>query len=209
MRILFQGDSVTDCDRRRDDEKNMGGGYPLLVKSELGFDFPGKYEFYNKGIGGNRVVDVYARIKNDILYLKLDVMSILVGVNDVWHQLHPIPNGIAADKYFKIYCMLIEEVKQALPDIKIMIMEPFALNCQSRKDDWDYFSKEVPKRAQMAKKVAEKYGLMYIELQSKFDEAVKMCPSEYWLADGVHPTPMGHELIKRQWIEAFWQLVKD
>ena len=203
MRILFQGDSITDFGRIKTDEKDMGMGYPLLVKSELGFDYPGEYEFFNRGINGNRIVDIYARMKSDILYLKPDVMSILVGTNDAWHDIYPIPNGVDTEKYFKVYCMLIEEIKQALPDIRIMIMGSFVLNCPSREQDWDYLSREVSKRAEMAKKVAEKYGLEFIELQSAFDNAAKICPGEYWLADGVHPTPMGHELIKRKWIEVF------
>ncbi|MBQ9920892.1 MAG: lysophospholipase, partial [Clostridia bacterium] len=86
MRILFQGDSITDAGRARDNDINLGTGYPMLVKATLGFEEPGKYEFFNRGISGNRVVDLYARIKNDIINLKPDVMSILIGVNDVWHE---------------------------------------------------------------------------------------------------------------------------
>ena len=84
MRILFQGDSITDVGRTRDNNDiAMGSGYPLLVKGALGLDNPGKMEFINRGISGNRIVDVYARIKRDIINLKPDVMSILIGVNDV------------------------------------------------------------------------------------------------------------------------------
>lgn len=124
MKILFQGDSITDACRDRENDDIIGVGYPLLVKAKFGFEFPGKYEFVNKGISGNRIVDVYARIKRDIINLKPDIMSVLVGVNDVWHEV-AVQNGVDADKYFKIYDMLISEIKDALPNIKIMIMEPF------------------------------------------------------------------------------------
>ncbi len=203
MRILFQGDSITDVGRARDNIEDMGRGYPLFVKSDLGLDFPGQYVFINKGISGNRVVDLYARIKNDIINLKPDVMSILIGVNDVWHELAESPNGVCADKFFKIYCMLIEEIKEALPDIKIMILEPFVLPARATVDNWDFFRDEVKLRSEMAKKVADKYGLTFIPLQKGFDELVKLEEPSYWLSDGVHPTPYGHQYIKREWIKAF------
>ena len=93
MKILFQGDSITDCGRSRENNINVGTGYALLVKSALGFEEPAAHEFLNRGISGNRIVDVYARIKKDIINLKPDVMSLLIGVNDVWHETGDSPNG--------------------------------------------------------------------------------------------------------------------
>lgn len=203
MRILFQGDSITDAGRARGDDANVGLGYPHLVKASLGFEEPGKYEFFNRGISGNRVVDLYARIKADIINLAPDVMSVLIGVNDVWHEFAPSPNGVDAEKFYKIYDMLIEEVRAAFPDIKIMIMEPFALKCTATEMHWPDFDTEVKKRAEMAKKLSEKHGLIFIPLQAGFDELAKKECAGYWLADGVHPTAMGHEYIKNEWIKAF------
>ncbi len=203
MRILFQGDSITDAGRSREDNYNLGRGYPLLVEAELGLKEPAKYEFLNRGISGNRIVDLYARIKADIINLKPDVMSILIGVNDVWHELSDNPNGVSADKFFKIYSMLIDEVMEALPNIKIMILEPFVLKACSTEGRWEEFDTEVRKRAAMAKKVAEKYGLPFIPLQEGFDELCKSAPESYWLGDGVHPTPKGHAFIKNQWLACF------
>lgn len=176
--ILFQGDSITDCGRNREDVSSTGVGYVHMVKGELGCEYPGEYEFINKGISGNRIVDVYARIKKDIINLKPEYLSLLIGVNDVWHELGGKHNGVAADKFEKIYDMLITEILEALPNVKIMIMEPFVLE-------------------------AEKYGLSFIALQDKFNEACKLAPASYWLRDGVHPTPMGHWIIKNEWIKAF------
>lgn len=202
--ILFQGDSITDAGRSREDDNNLGGGYPHLVKATLGFEHPEEYKFINRGISGNRVVDLYARIKVDIINLKPDVMSILIGVNDVWHEFD-IQNGVDAEKYYKIYSMLIEEIKAALPDIKIMILEPFTLCGDGNRNYYEDFRAEVEKRAEKAKQIAEKYNLTFIPLQKKLDEADKIAPG-YWLRDGVHPTEMGHELIKREWIKAFQTL---
>jgi lysophospholipase L1-like esterase len=206
--ILFQGDSITDAGRSREADSVVGHGYPVLVKAWLGYEYPEQYRFLNRGIGGNRVVDLYARMKEDILNLKPDYMSILIGVNDVWHELKR-GQGVDAEKYEKIYSMLIEEVLEALPDIKIMILEPFVLEAsatQSTEENpqqWETFSAEVRKRAGKAKAVAEKYGLTFVPLQEKFDEVAKNTANDYWLVDGVHPDAMGHEVIKREWLKAF------
>lgn len=206
--ILFQGDSITDAGRSREDDNNLGIGYPTLIKGELDYTFPESYILYNRGISGDRVVDLYARIKADIINLKPDVMSILIGVNDVWHEID-FYNGVSADKYFKIYCMLIEEIKEALPNVHIMILEPFVLKASATEERWDLFQTEVKKRAEYAKKVAETYNLTFIPLQEKFNNVSKLASSEFWLSDGVHPTTAGHELIKREWLSAFkeriWQ----
>ncbi len=206
MRILFQGDSITDAGRARDNDVNVGLGYPHLVKAALGFAEPAKHEFFNRGISGNRVVDVYARIKCDIINLKPDVMSMLIGVNDVWHEFAASPNGVSAEKYFKIYDMLIEEVKAELPNIKILILEPFVLKASSTEGNWDAFHSEVLKRAVMAKKIAEKHSLPFIPLQNGFEKLAKTAPADYWLSDGVHPTAMGHEFVKNEWLKAFYAL---
>ena len=133
------------------------------------------------------------------------VMSILIGINDVWHEVGH-KNGVSAEKFFKIYSMLIEEIQEALPEIKIMILEPFVLKASATEEEWEVFKSETLKRGQMAKKIAETYNLKYIPLQDKFNEAEKLAPAEYWLADGVHPTYSGHELIKREWIKAYKEL---
>ena len=159
MKILFQGDSITDAGRVRDNDINVGTGYPLFIKAALNLEAPGKYEFVNRGISGNRIVDVYARIKKDIINVKPDVMSILIGINDVWHEYTDSPNGVDADKFYKIYDMLISEVKEALPDIKIMIMEPFVIPARATEENWELFHTETLNRAEMAKKIAEKYNL--------------------------------------------------
>ncbi len=204
--ILFQGDSITDAGRSREDARMLGTGYPLLVKAELAFENPDEYDFFNYGISGNRIVDLYARLKRDIINVKPDVMSILIGVNDVWHEFGDSPNGVDAEKFYKIYSMLIEEVKEALPDLKIMILEPFALCGRGNEAYWEEFREEVKLRAKMARRIAEEYNLTFIPLQEKFDEAARYGGNDYWLGDGVHPTTAGHELIKREWIRGFEKL---
>lgn len=201
-RILFQGDSITDADRSREDNRNVGRGYPVLISAELGYENPGEYEFLNRGVSGSNVVGLYEKSKKDIINLKPDVISVLIGVNDVWHEIDE-QNGVDEEKFYKIYSMLIEEVKEALPDVKIIILEPFVLKGEATASHWEYFCRETKKRAAKAKMIAEKYNLSFVSLQEKFNEAEKRAVSQYWLFDGVHPTSAGHELIKREWIKVF------
>ena len=206
--ILFQGDSITDALRSRDSDWFAGNGYPTLVAGRLGYEEPGKYTFLNRGISGNRVVDLYARIKKDLINLRPDVLSILIGVNDVWHE-EEIQNGVDAVKFERIYDMLLDEVQEALPGIRLLILEPFVLlgsateNTPEHPARWEYFRDETPLRAAAARRVAERHGADFVPLQHLFDEACKKAPAEYWLRDGVHPTAMGHELIAREWMKAF------
>ena len=200
--ILFQGDSITDAGRSKEDDHNVGNGYPGLVKGELMLEYPRQYTIYNRGVSANRIVDLYARMKEDIVNLNPDILSVLIGVNDVWHE-YTSKNGITENKYYKIYSMLIEEVKDALPSVKIMIMEPFVLKASATEYHWEEFRYGVQKRAEKAKKVAEDFNLLFLPLQDKFDEAAKLVSADYWLKDGVHPTMAGHQLIKREWIKTF------
>ncbi len=206
--ILFQGDSITDAGRSRDNDRNAGHGYATLVKAYLGFEKPGAYTFYNRGVSGNRVLDLYARIVKDVLLLRPDYMSVLIGVNDIWHGLDH-NNGTGARRYEKVYDTFISEIREELSDTKIMILEPFILpgsateNREDQPDRWENFSGGVYELAGIARKIAEKHGLPFVELQSKFDAACEKQPPAYWLADGVHPTATGHELIKREWLKTF------
>jgi lysophospholipase L1-like esterase len=206
IKYLFQGDSITDANRDRDDERIgseiFGYGYPLLFASDVLKNNKGKYEFLNRGISGDRIVDVYARIKCDIINLKPDVMSILIGVNDVWHELNE-QNGVDTPKFEKVYSMLIEEIKEALPDIKIIILEPFVLYGEGSKRYYDDFRKGVEEKAAVAKRVADKYNLAFVPLMKQFDDAASDGDTKYWTTDGVHPTAAGHQLIKEELLKAF------
>lgn len=206
--ILFQGDSITDSNRNNEWGHNYGFGYATMVAGALSFENPYCYDFVNKGVSGNRIVDLYARMKKDILNFKPDYLSILIGVNDVWHEIAE-KNGVDAVKFEMVYGMLIEELMAALPDLKIMILEPFVLpgeatDPEDKPQRWPELRREVELRAQAAKRVAEKYGLVFVPLQELLDTANADAPARgCWLWDGVHPSAAGHELIKREWMKAF------
>lgn len=210
-RILFQGDSITDCGRTAPNG-GFGIGYPCFVKAQLEYEYPGEYEFINAGISGNRVVDLYARIKADFINIAPDYASIYIGVNDTWHEIEH-RNGVDTEKFEKIYTMLLDEVKAACPDIKLMIMTPFVLegpatcNTEEIPNKFKLFKTDVAEKAGVAKKMAKKYGLPCIELQPIFDEACTRAPVAHWTGDGVHPTSADHEMIKRHWIAVFEQMI--
>lgn len=200
--ILLQGDSITDAGRSREYEGNMGFGYATMVAGEMMLDYPGKFKVINRGISGHRIVDLYARIRRDFINLEPDYLSILIGVNDVWHAFGDDPNGVNDDKFRKIYCMLIEEILAARPGVKIYILEPFMLKLDQNDAEWAEKDREVRLRAASAKYVAEKYGLPFIPLQEQFDRLCSVCEPSYWLLDGVHPSPAGHQLIARALADA-------
>ncbi len=210
--ILFQGDSITDCGRNKTSRFSRGDGYATMVTGALSAQEPYKYTCYNRGISGNRVVDLYARIREDMINLKPDYISILVGINDVWHE-HAYKNGVDAEKFEMVYNLMLEELKRELPNVKIMILEPFVLpgsateNNPENPDRWEYFRRETDLRRAAAKRVAEKQGALFVPLQELFDKVNADAPQVgYWLADGVHPTAAGHELIKQEWLKAFEQM---
>lgn len=197
--FLFQGDSITDAGR--DDEKQglagLGCGYAFLLASEIENNHKDKIDFINRGESGDRITDVYARIKEDIINLKPDYMSILIGVNDVSHEL-TMNCGVSPKKFKMIYGMLIDEIREVLPDIKIVILEPFVLKGTATEKLWNDFDREVRILAEISKQVAEEYETDFIPLQKKFDELSSDGNTEYWSADGIHPTLAGHEVLKNE-----------
>lgn len=202
-RFLFQGDSITDAYRLREgDLKYYGYGYATMVAGRLHQLHPGQLEFLNRGVSGDRIVDAYARIKQDVINLKPDYMSVLLGVNDVGHEfVHQ--NGVDPEKYEKIYTMFIEEIKAALPDIKIIIMEPFIADGEFTREQDSNFRDAVLQTAAKARKVAEKFNLPFVPLQEKFDQWVALYGETYVTHEGVHPTNAGHSLITEALVEVF------
>ncbi len=199
--ILFQGDSVTDCGRDQNAtaaNDGMGQGYAFLVASRLLEARPADgLKFFNRGVSGNRIVDLYARIKGDVLNLRPSVLSVLIGVNDTWHEFMR-GNGVSVSKYERIYRDFLTEVRAALPNCRFVLCEPFVLRCGVVTGDW---IKELNERQAVVKKLAAEFQAAFIPFQTVFDSAAKHAPAEFWASDGVHPTCAGHGLMARTWLE--------
>lgn len=199
--ILFQGDSITDCTYPRQYPTELGNGYVTMTAGRITLDYPGKYRCYNRGISGNRSVDMYARIKRDVLNLRPDILTVLIGVNDVWHEFES-QNGVSLSKYEMILKLFLQEVQEELPECKILLLEPFVLRGTANDTNFEEFHHEVLLRAAACKRVAEEFNLPFIPLQEKLEKLAAVTGNSYVLHDGVHPTPAGHELISRELYEA-------
>ena len=203
MKILFQGDSITDCDRIRTDPTDMGKGYARFVKARLSLDYPAKYEFVNRGVGGNRIADVYARMYPDITSIKPDLMSIMIGTNDYpWneHEKYQV-------RFERIFNMLLDDVKSDLPDIKFMILEPFVLpGDRVVAENYPLRREHTERRSEAAQRVAERFGAKFVPMQKALDAVLDQAPIEYWTIEGVHLTEAGHQILADEWIKAFKQM---
>ena len=215
MRILFYGDSITDMGRERntaDDDfrkgLGLGYGYVNFAAAELLQKDPDRYEFINRGISGNRIVDLYARIKADCWNYQPDVISVLVGINDVYPQ-ELENNAVELDRYEKIYRLLIEDTKAKLPNVKMILCEPFMLAESANENDivkWTCYP-GVKEYAATVKNLAKEYGLTFVPLQKKLEEAAAG-HADCYLFDGIHPTPAGAKIIATEWLKAFERVQK-
>lgn len=210
LHILFTGDSLTDGNRYKKKEQawdlnhQMGHTYAYIINGILGSMYPEKHFcFTAKGVSGNRILDVYARNEVDLYPLKPDVLSILAGVNDGpgdRNNFQPTPKT----KYEKIYRMMLQDVREWLPNCQIILMEPFV--CKSGKmktaEDYSVWREAMAGYGQVVRALSEEFGAVFLPLQKLFDEKCAEFESEYWCWDGVHPTENGHGLIAREWIRA-------
>jgi lysophospholipase L1-like esterase len=202
--ILFQGDSITDAGRKKDNmdynsPAALGNGYAFLATADLLLQHPGKnFKFYNKGISGNKVYQLAERWETDALALKPDVLSIMIGVNDFWHTLTNNYTG-TIQTYRDDFKKLLDRTKHQLPEVKLIIGEPFGVTgIKSVNEKWYPAFNEY---RQAAREIANTYGAVFIPYQSVFDKAQKLAPGVYWTYDGVHPSLAGARLMSKAWLE--------
>lgn len=202
--ILFQGDSITDAGRKKDSKDvntvaNLGSGYANQAAAELLFNHADKgLQIYNKGISGNKVYQLAERWDADCLNIKPQILSILVGVNDYWHK-HSGKYDGTLDTYRNDYRALLQRTKSALPDVKLIIGEPFAVKGVKAVDDTWY--PQFNDYRKVAKELADEFNAAFIPYQSIFDEAQKSAPGVYWTHDGVHPSLAGAKLMAEAWLK--------
>ena len=202
--ILFQGDSITDAGRKKDslgpnDLVALGDGYAGMIAAQLLGAHPEKsLQCYNRGISGHKVPDLDARWQGDTIDLKPAVLSILIGVNDMWHMRAGKYDGTVAI-YDSGLNALLKRTRDALPETKLVICEPFVLRCGAIDDTW---FPEFDERRAVAKAAAKAAGALFVPFQTMFDEALSTStPADYWAKDGVHPTMAGHALMAKTWLD--------
>ncbi|MBA4411488.1 MAG: SGNH/GDSL hydrolase family protein [Bacteroidota bacterium] len=203
--ILLQGDSITDAGREKVNQlanspASFGSGYAFMAAANLlNTMASSQFSIYNRGISGNKVYQLAERWQKDCLDLKPDILSILIGVNDFWHKLNGKYDG-TVEKYENDYRQLLSLTKKTLPDVKLVICEPFAvLGCSAVNEQW---YPEFDGYRASAKKMAEEFESIFIPYQTIFDEAQKHAPGKYWTGDGVHPSMAGNSLMAEAWLRA-------
>ncbi|MDO9340278.1 MAG: SGNH/GDSL hydrolase family protein [Bacteroidales bacterium] len=203
--ILFQGDSITDSGRNKEDNsynnaRALGSGYPMMAGAVLLEKYASlNLKVYNKGISGNKVYQLAERWDKDCLEIKPDILSILIGVNDIWHKLDGKYNG-TIEIYKNDYIALLERTKKALPNVKLIICEPFAVKGVKAVDDKWY--PEFYGYQKAAREIAAQFGATFVPYQKIYDEAQKQAPGAYWTGDGVHSTLAGAQLMAQAWLAA-------
>lgn len=204
MRILFQGDSITDAGRDRSDKYSLGEGYPFYAAELIREKYPDReFEFINRGVSGDRAESLLARWKEDAIDIQPDVISILIGVNDTWHNSAPQTNWMKNEYFEYCYRTILEDLKKNT-GAKIIILEQFLLYTE----DKAYFRADLAPKIEVTRKLARQYADEYIPTDGLFAKASVSKEPTYWAADGVHPTKEGARLIAKYYLEAISQFIE-
>ena len=206
MKILFQGDSITDAGRDHRNYHNLGDGYPKFAAEHIKEDFPEvDFEFINFGISGNRTSQLFDRLYTDGIAFQPDVISILIGINDIWHRYGGAKIATTDEQIALNYRKILERIKNET-NAKIVILAPFILDFPGR----DQMREDLQKVLPIVRGLAEEFADAYIPLDEKFDEVLKTQPEAlYYSADGVHPNDNGRAFIGKLYAEAVKPIIKE
>ncbi len=199
--ILFFGDSITDAGRNRDakagDAGGWGGGYVHQIAAYLGAQDPAdELIFTNKGISGNRITDLEKRLKSDVLDEEPDVVSILIGINDVWRR-YDSDVVSKADEFEATYRKICKKISK--DGARLILMEPFLLPVPEDRRAW---REDLDPKINIVRDLAREFEATLVPLDGIFAAASAKREPAFWAGDGVHPSPAGHALIARAWIDA-------
>ena len=204
MKILFQGDSITDCGRDKRNYHDLGPGYPKYAAEGIAAAHPDMdFEFINFGIGGNRTCQLFDRLYEDGIAFQPDVFSVLIGVNDVWHR-HS-HNIATTDAQIALnYRCILERIKNET-NAKIVVLAPYILDCPENA----YLKEDLKTLLPIVRSLAKEFADVYIPLDELFAEAMKTQPEPmYYSADGVHPNENGRKFIGEAYAKAVDCLIK-
>ncbi|MBO5897597.1 MAG: GDSL family lipase [Clostridia bacterium] len=202
MKIVFQGDSITDAGRDRNDHHHLGNGYPKFAADHIKEAHPDTdIEFMNFGISGNRTCQLFDRLYAEGIVQQPDVISILIGINDIWHRQ---ANIRTTDEQLVLnYRETLKRLKTET-NAKIVMLAPYLLDCSDKEDVRTDLHRILPAIRALAKEYAD----VYIPLDELFDEAMKTQPEpHYYSGDGVHPNANGAAFIGKLYAEAVASLI--
>ena len=198
-KILFTGDSITDCGSSLTEDINfLGHGYPIFIASLLGVKCPElDLTFVNTGVSGNGVADLAGRWERDVLNHKPQIISVLIGINDVATR-YSSGHSISTMEFEEVFGSMLKRTKQELPDAKIVLMEPFLLPLRIELERW---RADLDPKIQAVRELAAEFSCSLIPLDGIFAAAACRREKSFWTKDGVHPTATGHALIAESWIK--------
>lgn len=203
MRILFQGDSITDWGRDRDDIHNLGNGYPKFAAELIKKAHPEtEFEFINLGISGNQTKDLVDRLQSDFIDVQPDVVSIHIGINDTWHRAGE-RNWLGNDVFEAQYRKVLTEIKEKT-NAKILIIEQFLLPVEDKL----YFREDLNGKIDITRKLAREFADFYIPLDGLMAQACVEKDAHHWSDDGVHPNDNGSKFIAALYADAINKLIK-
>ena len=202
MKILFQGDSITDAGRNREDYHDLGSGYPFYAAKFIREENPGtEFEFINLGISGNQTIDLVESLQSDFIDIQPDLISIHIGVNDTWHRAGNrawLGNDVFEANYRKV----LTEIKEKT-NAKILMIEQFLLPVP----DKEYFRSDLNGKIDVERKLAREFADYYIPLDGLMAQACIGQSCYHWSEDGVHPNEYGSEFIGRIYADAFKKII--
>lgn len=196
MKIVFLGDSITDCDRNREDTKSLGNGFVKILADKLLPIYPDTdIELINKGISGNEVCDLLARVQRDVIDLKPDAAVIMIGVNNTLHKFK-YGKELNLKQFESDLTELLTRIKEA--GIVIIFLEPFLMPAPDKLRMRKLFNEELKIIDTVAPKLCDEF-VAYDEMFNGLAESI---PYTEYSADGVHPTHRGSRLIADTAIKA-------
>ena len=222
IRILFQGDSITDGNRlkpvesRWDLNHQIGHSYVYPIAGKLGYLYPGKYTVINRGVSGDTVERIAARWETDTLAEHPDILSILLGINGNGKFDGTYPEGTEEHlrAFDEQYRALLGSARKQNPDLKLILIEPFTLPCGHPEPYYDRFYPVFRRKQDIIRRIAEDFDGIFVPIQNDLEDLVRKTapvlaergcgtdPNAYWLWDGVHPTEPLHWFIAEKWLAA-------
>lgn len=197
--VLFQGDSITDAGRSREDDNDLGRGYASMIAAWFNALYPEKnVRFINRGISGNRVKDLVERWEKDCIQLQPTWVSILIGINDCWRR-YDSNDPTSVEEYEAGYRNILENIKRNIKGAKIILLEPFVLPVPEDRKQW---REDIDPKIHVVRALAREYNTLFVPLDGIFAQASVSAEPAFWATDGVHPTPPGHALIANHWLKA-------
>lgn len=204
IKILFLGDSITDSNRDKRNYHNLGNGYAYYSAQALKEAYPDiEFEFINMGINGNRSDQIFDRLSRDVIDFKPDIISVLCGINDIWHR-YGSERIMTSDEQFELnYRSILKRIRKET-DAKLLIMAPYILDCVGK----DNMREDLKTLLPIVRRLADEYADAFVPLDEHFNKAMETMPEpRYYSPDGVHPNENGARLIAQHYTEAIKPLV--